>query len=735
MTSISIARLTSVSVPVSVNSTAPAMLYLAGKPATNPGKSGNTGNAGYSGKSSGSGLGGALNKGMTAQQGFRKAGQIANPANNARKPADRQTLQQTTPPNTAIDTTFKPLIIKLDSDRRVVLRARKDGSVFIDVPNQFDLRGKRVSWNVTGINTKATPEQIQQAIKKLCSDPRKIPYVFDSGMRTKANMIDKGPNGPKSFLEQRKEFENAIKSYPPLIKELVGAAGGVWFETLGKLGYSAVQVTNAQQEIAKKITASPTAWRKFIDTSFEGNDQYAKDCRKYLGDIPKGGPNDAKTTLAIFLALDRKAAIKLKDLGLAIKNDPVGVAFKTVQGIKAMIKEEGKELQDTANIGIFLGTLAAKLATSWIPMARGGAAGAKLFASLLKNSPKLLKTMGTTGYKAAIATLQKADAQLITLAAKAKTGTGLSAAEKAQKTGLTNQITSAAMAIADGNENKLNAAVDKTNALLSNKKNVTGPTAQQSPLNLDPPGALVHQPKVVQIPEVESVLINRIAGPHALTETQRYSAVQNIMDYPGRGVTTRRETVERWADDAARSLRETAESLGFAPNQVPLPYQNLTRSELAAIQFWTGKGFRPAKASVIEPREISASQSKYGAGDGAYVRAAGQYANVLDNTLAKLPKVRGTFIRHDTVSAELLAKYKVNSTIEWPTFSSASADTGVFTTRNCKFEIEGNPVDLRGFNPWEREVIFRPGSQFKVLSIEHSATEAGKTVIKLKQVK
>ena len=271
------------------------------------------------------------------------------------------------------------------------------------------------------------------------------------------------------YVAQREAYADSIRDFPPIVKELAGVAGGFWFETLGKLGIGAKELIDTIQAMAKQITASPAAWKTFIDSNFSGNDPDARLYRKLLeGGLPKGGAGDGKTTMALLLALDRKVGILSNKLENALLTNPVGVGQKLLAGLKQMVKQELSDLNINkhSDVGVYLGTLLAKVVFGVIPLAKGGIAGAKAMKlAVATNAPKLLKAMGKAGFEGAVASVKLADAKLLALAKKAKLPGGLSAAEKVQKTALTSQLKNAAKA-ASGNDAKglqdASAALDKT---------------------------------------------------------------------------------------------------------------------------------------------------------------------------------------------------------------------------------------------------------------------------------
>lgn len=378
-----------------------------------------------------------------------------------------------------IDKAYGTKVIKLPGDpggRQVNLRARINGTVLIDFPYEYN-HGQRVSLNVPGVNTKSTPQQIKQAVQKLCNNNRLVPYVYDSGGRATYNHGDftatAGASSPQEkYAAQREQYAVWIRDLPPGIKETVGLLCGVWFEAIDKPAIDGVALIDLFQEIAKQVTASPATWKAFIDSSFAGDGGDAPFYRRLLSDRPKGGASDGKTAVAIVLALDRKLGVQLAKLGAALETNPGGVGQKLLKGLKEMVKAEKEDLspKNTSEISIYLGTVLVKALTVWVPAVKGGVEGTKLLKSIVKNSPELLRAIGKPSFESAVASVKMADARLMALTNKAKTLGGLSAAEKTQQTALASQLKSVAEAAANNNPKGFRDASTALNKTLRNER-------------------------------------------------------------------------------------------------------------------------------------------------------------------------------------------------------------------------------------------------------------------------
>lgn len=417
--------------------------------------------------------------------GLKKAAEIANPTPKRDPRYDAiQVTKQKEAYGQLFDQKFGTKVITLAGDRQVRLRARNNGVLLIDFPNETDPR-KRVSLPVPGVNRNtSTSQQIQQAVQKLCNDNRSVPYVYDRGNRPIYNWGNPTPTVKESFDEkyvaQREAYAASIRDFPPVVKELAGVTGGVWFETLGKLGIGAEELIDTMQGVAKQITASPAAWKAFIDTNFSGNDLDARLYRQLLGSgVPRGGAGDGKTTAALVMALDRNFGIQARKLTTAVGTDPVGVGRKLLGGLKQMAEQALSDLDPKKNSDPFvaLGTLLAKVVFGALPLAKGGIDGAKWLKSAVRtNAPKLLETMGKASFEGAVASVQRADAKLLALANKAKLPGGLSAAEKVQQTALTGQLKSSAKAASQNDAKGLHDASAALNKTLQKEVSEATPT-------------------------------------------------------------------------------------------------------------------------------------------------------------------------------------------------------------------------------------------------------------------
>ncbi|MCM2323227.1 MAG: ADP-ribosyltransferase domain-containing protein [Oligoflexia bacterium] len=94
--------------------------------------------------------------------------------------------------------------------------------------------------------------------------------------------------------------------------------------------------------------------------------------------------------------------------------------------------------------------------------------------------------------------------------------------------------------------------------------------------------------------------------------------------------------------------------------------------------------------------------------------------------LKKLPVFRGTVRRGvSKLPAEVLAEHQEGATVTYSAFTSTSKGQGYFLGK-IVFKIDsksGRDLDVSNFNRQEKEVIFLPGTRFKVLKREKLSEE------------
>jgi hypothetical protein len=107
-----------------------------------------------------------------------------------------------------------------------------------------------------------------------------------------------------------------------------------------------------------------------------------------------------------------------------------------------------------------------------------------------------------------------------------------------------------------------------------------------------------------------------------------------------------------------------------------------------------------------------------------------QNVDNLNNLFDRLPKLNNSktyrYIK-DVDPNDLISNYKIGGIVTEPRFTSATTNErfndDFFNYSKVRFKIKSksnnsNAVDIRGFNPKEEEVIFKPGTSFKINNIK-----------------
>lgn len=111
------------------------------------------------------------------------------------------------------------------------------------------------------------------------------------------------------------------------------------------------------------------------------------------------------------------------------------------------------------------------------------------------------------------------------------------------------------------------------------------------------------------------------------------------------------------------------------------------------------------------------------------------YIKVATSGLDQLPPHRGTVFRGTTLNAEQAAKYEPGKIVTEPHFMSTSTEMGEAFPGNTKYvvnSVQGKEVSFLSEVPGEKEVLFRPDSQFEVLAVD--VDKAGNRVIFMNEV-
>ena len=149
---------------------------------------------------------------------------------------------------------------------------------------------------------------------------------------------------------------------------------------------------------------------------------------------------------------------------------------------------------------------------------------------------------------------------------------------------------------------------------------------------------------------------------------------------------------------------------------------NIPTPELAAV-----RGYTTADYSMLN----SALRTQ----DAAELTRLKPYLDSAVAGMEKLPNYEGTVYRGTSLSPDILAKYVPGQTVVEDAFTSTSKTLQASFDGNTKFVIQslqGKDVSLLSKYPGEQEILFRPGSPFKVLS--NSTDASGQTTIFLKEI-
>ncbi|MDB5064697.1 MAG: hypothetical protein JWM18_1131 [Chloroflexi bacterium] len=179
------------------------------------------------------------------------------------------------------------------------------------------------------------------------------------------------------------------------------------------------------------------------------------------------------------------------------------------------------------------------------------------------------------------------------------------------------------------------------------------------------------------------------------------------------------------ADREARLLAE-ARALKTNPQLAHIP-----DDELAAI-----RGYTTDEGAVADYRRIN---SALRSGDSAAITRLQPYIAKIQAGLEHLPDHRGTVYRGTTLRPEVIGRFveaaRSGHPIVEDAFTSTTSDPSVAFSGNTRFVIRSahgkdvSPISVFGT---EQEVLFPPGTKFRVLSVTESS--AGDHVIMLREV-
>jgi hypothetical protein len=153
---------------------------------------------------------------------------------------------------------------------------------------------------------------------------------------------------------------------------------------------------------------------------------------------------------------------------------------------------------------------------------------------------------------------------------------------------------------------------------------------------------------------------------------------------------------------------EAAKSRDESLRGVPTP-------ELVAVRHYTSEGYHVNEA--LRAR------------DTAGLRKYAPFIVAAKAGLSKLPEYAGTVYRGARIKEELLARYRSGEVVVEPAFTSASASPNSSYSGNAQFFINsrhGRDVSRLAWSPNEREVLFPPGTKFKVAYVKRGAGDTAK---------
>ena len=146
-------------------------------------------------------------------------------------------------------------------------------------------------------------------------------------------------------------------------------------------------------------------------------------------------------------------------------------------------------------------------------------------------------------------------------------------------------------------------------------------------------------------------------------------------------------------------------------------------AELIAIRGYTSEDYWKLNQALRSGDP--AAQAKY----DTYVVAAAA-------GLAKMPAFQGTVFRGSKLPPDILANYQVGKTVTEHAFTSTAAAPTAAFDGNAKFVIQSKTgVDVAKLSVYahEQEVLFRPGTQFKVLDVKFDAATGMTTIYMAEQ--
>jgi hypothetical protein len=198
-----------------------------------------------------------------------------------------------------------------------------------------------------------------------------------------------------------------------------------------------------------------------------------------------------------------------------------------------------------------------------------------------------------------------------------------------------------------------------------------------------------------------------------------------------------RETAERQAADLAnpayRSTPEVREQFRStfgetryrsyadqtdAARRANPELQDVPTEDLVAVRGYTSDDYRELNSALRT-------------GDAAELSRLDPYIRTATSGLNQLPAYRGTVFRGTHLSDEAAANYVPGATVTERAFTSTSSELGAEFPGNTKFVIQsqtGRDVSQLSEFADEKEILFAPGTQFRVLGVDVDAATGRRTI-------
>lgn len=146
--------------------------------------------------------------------------------------------------------------------------------------------------------------------------------------------------------------------------------------------------------------------------------------------------------------------------------------------------------------------------------------------------------------------------------------------------------------------------------------------------------------------------------------------------------------------------------------------QAVPTEDLVAVRGYTSDDYRELNSALRTGDDAELSRLD------AYIRSA-------TSGLNQLPAYRGTVFRGTHLSDEVAANYMPGATVTERAFTSTSSELGAEFPGNTKFVIQSETGrDVSGLSEFadEKEILFAPGTQFRVLGVDVDAATGRRTI-------